>query len=107
MSAEVDRFRAELPDGTEFDIGVGVHTGEAVVGFLGSKDRLEYTAIGDTVNLASRIEGETKNQKCRILVSDATYAACKESFDFTPRNPFNAKGRSEATPLFEPVGERK
>jgi adenylate cyclase len=55
-------------------IGVGVHTGKVVVGAIGSPGRLDYTAIGDTVNAAARIESETKNVQAPILISSATYA---------------------------------
>lgn len=105
MADRLQQFKDELGEaGTGFDVGIGIHTGPAVVGFLGSSQRLDYTAIGDTVNLASRIEGQTKGI-ARILVSDATRTACQAQgapFTFVDHGEFHVKGREQPVRLFEP-----
>lgn len=100
MCEVLERFRSELGE-TGFDIGIGIHTGPAVVGFIGAENRLDYTAIGDTVNLASRIEGLTKG-KARVLVSAETRRACGEAFDFVDHGFYKVKGRHQPVQLFEP-----
>ena len=59
-------------------IGIGLHTGEAVVGNIGAPEKMEYTAIGDTVNIASRIEGENKNFRTQLLISEETYKSVRD-----------------------------
>ena len=103
MEQVLKSFRAELGEaGEDFDVGIGVHTGTAVVGFIGAEQKLDYTAIGDTVNLASRIEGTTKEAKSRILVSRDTVEACHNSFAFTSRGSYKVKGRTQEVELFQP-----
>ncbi|WP_410498093.1 CHASE2 domain-containing protein [Chitinibacter sp. S2-10] len=103
MSEALEHFKAELKDlNADFDVGIGIHTGPAVVGFIGAESRLDYTVIGDTVNLASRIEGLTKGI-ARILVSEECMrAASHEQFEFQDRDIHHVKGREQAVQLYEP-----
>ena len=76
MADTLQAFKREVgAEHTDFDVGIGLHSGPAVVGLMGSQKRLEYTAIGDTVNLASRIEGLTKDAKRRILCRATPWSA--------------------------------
>ena len=103
MADTLQAFKRELgAEHTDFDVGIGLHSGPAVVGLMGSEKRLEYTAIGDTVNLASRIEGLTKDAKRRILVSRDTVERCAGAFDFVSCGTFAVKGRAQPVELFEP-----
>lgn len=81
----------------EIYIGVGIHTGEAVVGTLGSKERLEFTAIGDTVNIAARLEQATRQLNESIIISEETYKAVKSEFNCKPLGPLKLHGKE--TPI--------
>ncbi len=103
MEQVLKSFKEDLGEaGRDFDVGIGIHSGTAVVGFIGAEQKLDYTAIGDAVNLASRIEGLTKDAKSRILVSSDTVEACHNSFEFTSRGRYKVKGRAQEVELFEP-----
>lgn len=103
MAEVLQQFKEELGEqDANFDVGIGIHSGPAVVGLIGSEQRKEYTAIGDTVNLASRIEGLTKGVS-RILVSGDTMDLCADHFDFKPYGFYKVKGRAQEVELFAPI----
>ena len=107
MAERLQDFKRELgAEGESFDVGIGIHSGKAVVSFIGSERRQDYTAIGDTVNLASRIEGLTKGV-ARILVSAETRLECEDLFDFVDHGFYKVKGRSQEVHLFEPRGKAR
>ncbi len=87
-----EKWKAE---GVVIRSGVGINSGPAVVGNIGSSRRMDYTAIGDTVNLASRLESATKDLKVGILISEYTYIALKGSFRFREMGSIHVKGRTD------------
>jgi len=96
MIRELGRFNAEqLSMGTPaIDIGVGLHYGPAVIGYVGAKDRYEYSAIGDTVNTASRIEGLTKDSGFPVLLSSSVYHHIHDTRALVSMGAMSIRGHS-------------
>jgi len=86
----------------EIDIGIGIHTGEAVVGNMGTDTRFDYTAIGDTVNLASRLESLNKQYRTHIIVSEFTKKKIKDNvFKFRELDRIRVKGKELPVVIYE------
>jgi len=107
---KVDTSEITLPD-TGFGTGIGVNSGECVVGNIGFQNKLDYTVIGDTVNLASRLEGVTKYYHQAVIVSEYVYSAAKDNFIFRKVDSVRVKGKDQPVGLYtvyeEYSGEEK
>lgn len=103
LKAAIDAFNARnRADGRpELITRFGLHTGVAVVGSVGARSRLQYTAMGDTINVASRLEGMNKQYGTTILASGAVRDAAQDDFVFRPLGTAQAKGRHEEIEIYE------
>lgn len=103
MLEKVDELREKwLSEGKpRIEIGVGINTGEAFVGNIGSEKRLEYTVIGDTVNLASRIESYNKVYKTNMLISNSTYSYVADIVDVIKIADVTIRGKAKKMDIYE------
>jgi adenylate cyclase len=95
MLAEVDQINSDWRESgrPEIHIGVGIHTGEATCGVVGSEQRMEYTVIGDTVNLAARLESKTKDVHRSLVMSEATATFLNGDHKLVPLGMIEVKGK--------------
>ncbi|PZO43166.1 MAG: adenylate/guanylate cyclase domain-containing protein [Shackletoniella antarctica] len=108
MRRRLVRFNAErgVLGQPEIRIGIGVSSGEVVSGNIGSQRKMEYTVIGDGVNLSSRLEGVTKEYGCDIVISEYTYALCADRIWVRELDRTQVKGKQRAVGIYELIDQR-
>jgi len=99
---QLDYAQRELP---AIDIGIGINTGIMSVGNFGSHERFDYTVMGDSVNLASRLEGANKDYGTHIIISEFTRTALGDQFFCRYVDKVRVKGKNKAVMIYEPLAE--
>src|SRR5580692_5958104 len=113
MLGSVEKLRRELPEqlgvrstSAECDIRIGIATGEALVGSIGSDHMMSFTVMGDTVNLASRLEGANKAYGCRCLISEATQKIGGADIETREIDRLVVVGQTQPQTVFEIMGSK-
>lgn len=99
---KLQQLHASLPVDAQLSFGVGIHYGEAVLGLVGTEKRMEYTAIGDSVNTAKRIQENCLSNQ--ILISASVYHLVQEQIEARPSQPLSVKGKSQPVEVYEALG---
>lgn len=107
MQRAIDELQPRFAEMGASEVGmrIGLHTGPAIVGNMGSEERFDYTALGDTVNLAARLEGVNKTYGTPILLSAATAAGLANLVPLRPVDRVRVKGKAQAVDIFTPCDD--
>jgi class 3 adenylate cyclase len=102
IRAGIEALHKELPKDSHLSFGVGIHYGDVVLGLIGTERRLDYTAIGDSVNTAKRIQ--ENSAAGQILISEDAYKFVAKQVEVNEVEPVEAKGKSQPVKVFEVIG---
>jgi len=102
MLGDLDRFNAEIANEgiPAFGMGLGINTGSVVVGNMGSSQRFDYTCLGDSVNLASRLEGQSKPYHVKLIIGQRTYELVKDEYLCLELDCLAVKGKTEGVNIY-------
>jgi len=109
MRKRLEEFnqRRIIQEQPQIRIGIGISSGEVVSGNIGSHKRMDYTVIGDGVNLSARLEAVTKEYGCDIVLSEFTYQLCRDRVWVRQLDKIRVKGKHQAVNIYELIGDRE